>query len=84
MKVSVLGLAGLLLLTGCSSSPSMEAQTQLVEYEKCLDNAINKSNLLTRTSARVNTFLDTTYTDYHYDMKNDIKALISQCESLRP
>ena len=37
MKLGVLGLAGLLLLTGCGSSPSLEDQTKLLEYEKCLD-----------------------------------------------
>ena len=84
MKLSVLGLAGLLLLTGCSSSLSLEEQTQLVEYEKCLDNEISKSNLVTRSAVAVYSVLGNTYTNYFYDMKNDIKALISQCESLRP
>jgi hypothetical protein len=37
MKLDLLGLAGLLLLTGCGSSPSLEDQTKLLEYEKCLD-----------------------------------------------
>jgi len=37
MKLTALGLASLLLLTGCSSSPSIEEQTKLLEYEKCLD-----------------------------------------------
>ena len=38
MKLTALGLASLLLLTGCSSSPSLtlEDQTKLIEYEKCL------------------------------------------------
>jgi len=38
MKLVTLGLASLLLLTGCSSSPSltMEDQVKLIEYEKCL------------------------------------------------
>ena len=38
MKLTALGLASLLLLTGCSSSPSLtlENQTKLIEYEKCL------------------------------------------------
>jgi predicted component of type VI protein secretion system len=37
MKIGVLGLAGLLLLTGCASTPSLEDQTKLLEYEKCID-----------------------------------------------
>jgi uncharacterized protein YcfL len=38
MKLTALGLASLLLLTGCSSYPSLtlEDQTKLIEYEKCL------------------------------------------------
>ena len=37
MKLAILGLSGLLLLTGCASSSSLEDQTKLLEYEKCLD-----------------------------------------------
>jgi uncharacterized protein YcfL len=44
MKRGVLGIAALLLLAGCASSPSaeeqiklLENQTKLLEYEKCLD-----------------------------------------------
>jgi hypothetical protein len=44
MKLSVFGILGLLLLTGCASSSSqedqailLENQTKLLEYEKCLD-----------------------------------------------
>ena len=37
MKLAILGLSSVLLLTGCSSSPSLEDQTKLLEYEKCLD-----------------------------------------------
>jgi len=36
MKLGVLGLVGLLLLTGCASSPSLEDQIKLIEYENCL------------------------------------------------
>jgi hypothetical protein len=37
MKLGVLGIVSLLLLTSCASSPSLEDQTKLLEYEKCLD-----------------------------------------------
>ena len=44
MKRGVLGIAAVLLLAGCASSPSpeeqaklLENQTKLLEYEKCLD-----------------------------------------------
>ena len=36
MKLATLGLASLLILTGCSSSPSVEDQIKLIEYENCL------------------------------------------------
>ena len=36
MKLVTLGLASLFLLTGCSSSPSVEDQIKLIEYENCL------------------------------------------------
>jgi len=37
MKLTVLGLASLLLLAGCSNSPSIQDQVLLIQYEKCLD-----------------------------------------------
>lgn len=38
MKVLPIALLALVLtLSGCSSSPSVEEQTKLIEYEKCLD-----------------------------------------------
>ena len=36
MKLGVLGIVGLLLLTGCASSLSLEEQTRLIQYENCL------------------------------------------------
>ena len=38
MKFAILGLSGVLLLSGCASSPSLtlEDQAKLIEYEKCL------------------------------------------------
>lgn len=35
-SLSIASLALVLVLSGCSSSPSIEEQTKLVEYEKCL------------------------------------------------
>ena len=37
MKLKVLGIVALLLLTGCSSSNSIQDQVLLIQYEKCLD-----------------------------------------------
>jgi hypothetical protein len=36
MKLAVLGLSAILLLSGCSSSPSISEQVSLIEYEACL------------------------------------------------
>ena len=35
-SLSIASLALVLALSGCSSSPSVEDQTKLIEYEKCL------------------------------------------------
>jgi len=84
MKLGVLGIVSLLFLTGCSSSPSIETQTKLVEYEKCLDNEISKSRLLTRSAEADYSVLGDKYTNYFYDMKNDYVAQIENCKSYRP
>ena len=35
--LSIASLALVLTLSGCSSSPSIEEQTKLIEYQKCLE-----------------------------------------------
>ncbi len=35
----IASLALVLALSGCASSPSVEEQTKLIEYENCLENA---------------------------------------------
>ena len=37
LPLASLTLTAPLLLTGCASSPSLENQTKLIEYEKCLE-----------------------------------------------
>jgi hypothetical protein len=37
LPLASLTLVAPLLLTGCASSPSLEDQTKLVEYERCLE-----------------------------------------------
>jgi starvation-inducible outer membrane lipoprotein len=58
-----------LALSGCSSSPSIEEQTKLVEYEKCLENA----------SMRVDTFGELVK-----DSVVEFRVIQSYCESFRP
>ena len=40
-SLPIASLALVLALSGCSSSPSIEEQTKLVEYEKCLEHREN-------------------------------------------
>jgi hypothetical protein len=84
MKLGVLGLAGLLLLTGCSSSPSIEAQTKLVEYEKCLDNARDQLNSVTGSSTRENLFTGGQGTNYQYQNMKNFETHLALCESFKP
>jgi hypothetical protein len=37
MKLAILGLSGVLLLTGCGSTPSVNDQLRVIEYENCLE-----------------------------------------------
>ena len=84
MKLTALGLASLLLLTGCSSSPSIEAQTKLIEYEKCLDYARDISNIVTGSSTRQNPFTAGQGTSYEYQNIKNFEAQLTICESFKP
>lgn len=41
LPLALIALGLPLLLTGCASSPSLEDQTKLIEYEKCLQHREN-------------------------------------------
>lgn len=82
VKKSLGILLVLLLLAGCSSSPSIEAQTKLVEYEKCLSHATDVSNLVISTLGRENPFVGSV-TNYTY-LQKSFEALLTSCESFRP
>ena len=45
-SLPIASLALVLALSGCSSSLSIDEQTKLVEYEKCLDFLANKTSWL--------------------------------------
>lgn len=51
-SLPIAALALVLALSGCSSSPSIEEQTKLVEYEKCLEYEIAKANQMLETTGR--------------------------------
>ena len=82
---SIASLALVLALSGCSSSPSVEEQTKLVEYEKCLE-LYNDFYLL---QLERNQFInDDTMSRIRYKVKDEGKTLFSYtqeyCDKLRP
>ena len=88
-SLSIATLALVLALSGCSSSPSIEEQTKLVEYEKCLDYLANKTGWLF-DSMKVRATFDTygVQDDYveafnllkDYEFDSDLKS----CAQYRP
>jgi hypothetical protein len=42
MKLAIMGLSGALLLAGCASSPSLDDQIKLVEFDNCLEHLISE------------------------------------------
>ena len=83
MKLAIIGLSGLLLLTGCASSPSLESQTKLIEYEKCLEHATEVSNLVMSTFTRENPLIGIPVTNYTHAQKR-FEELILACEGFKP
>ncbi len=43
-SLPIASLALVLALSGCASSPSIEEQTKLVEYEKCLEDILGRQS----------------------------------------
>ena len=84
MKLVILGLSGVLLLTGCSNSPSLESQTKLIEYEKCLDYARDVSNIVTGSQTRENPFTAGQGTSYEYQNMENFEAQLTICEAYKP
>lgn len=83
MKLGVLGIVGLLLLTGCASSPSLEDQASLIEYEKCLDHETQVSNLVRSSTTRENPFINSDVTQYVY-LYGTFASVLEKCASYRP
>jgi uncharacterized protein YcfL len=90
MKLGVLGIVGLLLLTGCASSPSLsvEDQTKLIEYENCLsmrrtawlDTLSASYGLQFRNSVVLKKFMEDDYLDY----LSNPKWVLELCAKYRP
>jgi hypothetical protein len=51
MKLAILGLSGVLLLSGCASTPviTVEDQTKLIEYDNCVQRRVERSALAYET-----------------------------------
>lgn len=90
MKLVVLGLSGALLLTGCSSSPSITAEDQvkLLEYENCLtmrrtawlDSLSNYYGQDFRNRVVTNKLQEDDYLDY----LSNPKWVLDLCKNFRP
>jgi hypothetical protein len=70
MKLTALGLASLLLLTGCANSPSVQDQVLLIQYEKCLD--YEREVWIAQTKD----WPASTINDIHERIKKDDKTLL--------
>jgi hypothetical protein len=92
MKLAVLGLSGVLLLTGCASSPSLKEQASLIEYEACLvkQEKIQQEvrEVLTRNGIDFEQTLKTIFSSGKPDPKTglitSLETMIGQCSKYRP
>ena len=77
-------LALVLALSGCSSSPSIEEQTKLVEYEYCLETELEKWLLQGRNEGWSQSTIDMLEKAWAKDNKILPDYLIGDCEKYRP
>lgn len=76
LPLASLAIVASLSLTGCASSPTLDEEAQLVEYEKCLDYAIMTIRDIEIPSA-VARSSDEDFDTRFYD-------LLQRCEIFRP
>ena len=91
MKLAVLGLSGILLLSGCSSSPSISEQASLIEYEACLTKLEKVQQearriLLDRQDfeASLRTVLESGKPEEETGLITSLETMIRYCEKYRP
>lgn len=94
MKLAIVGLSGVLLLSGCASSPSLtlEDQAKLIEYEACLDKQEKIQQeireILFREQNDLNYMLrgilDTGKPDPKTGLITSLETMIGQCSKYRP
>ena len=91
MKLAIMGLSGLLLLTGCASSPSLEGQMKLVEYQACLEKQESISEAFLDFIAKnenfenpLTTILKMGEPDPKTGLISNLERAIKNCEKYRP
>ena len=90
--LSIASLALVLALSGCSSSPSIEEQTKLVEYQVCLESYERLTNWSLELE-QMNTMAGTTYGGTNQRGREELASIIAtysyeeslkECEKYRP
>ena len=87
--LSIALLAPVLALSGCSSSPSLEEQRKLVEYDNCIEHEIAKANQVTSSSGTLNKpffsgLPETIRIGNDFAKFKDYSDLLDECRQYRP
>lgn len=85
LAISII-LFATLFFTGCASTPSIEEQTKLIEYEKCLAFAMDQTNLMLETlrtapNASLEERLNYAFID---DFDKALDSQLKKCKKYRP
>lgn len=89
-SISIASLALVLALSGCSSSPSLEDQRRLVEYDNCLQFEIARANQMSQTSGRSTKFPflagqpESLDFSHRYTNFVEYSELLTRCENYLP
>ena len=91
-SLPIASLALVLALSGCSSSPSIEEQTKLVEYQVCLESYERLTNWSLELE-QMNTMAGSTYGGTNQKGREELASIIAtysyeeslkECEKYRP
>ena len=88
-SLTIASFALVLVLSGCSSSPSIEEQTKLVEYERCLDFRLTRNSWAIELLKIRETFDPISSQDEYVKILEAVKEypyadLLKECEEYRP
>lgn len=91
MKIQTFALLVLVLaLSGCSSSPSLEEQKKLVDYNNCVQFEIARANQMSQTSGRSTKIPFLSGQPESFDFSHrytnfvEYSEILSRCESYLP